>query len=34
MALFKKQKKPAFEGGGLVIFMDVPDAIRGLEKIN
>ena len=31
MGLFKKQKRPAFEGGGLVIFMDVPDAI-GAEK--
>lgn len=32
MGLFKKQKKPAFEGGGLVIFMDVPDAISA-EKV-
>jgi len=33
MALFKKQKKPAFEGGGLVIFMDVPDAISAEKAL-
>lgn len=33
MGLFKKQKKSAFEGGGLVIFMDVPDAISAEKAL-
>ena len=33
MALFKKPQKAAFEGGGLVIFMDVPDAISAEKAL-
>ena len=29
MSLFKKKDKGAFEGGGLVLFGEVPDAMRG-----
>ena len=29
---FLKRRKPSFEGGGLVLFMDVQDAMRG-EKV-
>ena len=33
MGLFKKQNRGAFEGGGLVIFMDVPDAISAEKAL-
>ncbi len=32
MAIFKRKKKDAFEGGGLVLFEDVPQAIKA-EKL-